>query len=348
MEREDGIKFQVGGSRADLIIGAAAVIFAAGLPLAARMTPPAETRGVLLALAVVCALMVPVSIYQCALYYIRKIIVAETDIYYVNWMGRQSHFTLDDIGYGKVSLAGDVGRLEVLDLRGERLVKLNFMMRGADVFFQYLLDNHIAISTAPADGALALLHRRRNASGGAGRTYPNDHSRQFWDGIEASCAETSVCPEEIGKCMEKLCGEIAPVICRWEKQNERFGVRWEYGLAQYRLGDLQASAEGRMRECPSSFDESAELPPDYLCMLEAYLQKDGAYVVSRQGCEVGVSLVYLVRTASLQVGEQSRIRKSDEQIIKRQLEERLAVIAAQLPKHKYHTEHPAAGHALRR
>ena len=49
--------------------------------------------------------------------------------------------------------------------------------------------------------------------------------------------------------------------------------------------------------------EDGQIPEDYECVLEAYLKRNGAYVVNRRGEAVSLQIPYLVRCRSYQIGE---------------------------------------------
>lgn len=320
LEWEDGIRFQVRESRTALVCGAAAVCFALFILIMSLLHPSGRGGGVLLYVPLLCMLLGGAACW--VMYYNRKLIVVEMNICYVNSIGRRKEFTLDKIGFCKIGVGGNKNLLVLYDLLGEKLCKLDFDMRGIAEFHQYLVDNRVEVEWGweRMDSQEAFL-------------------------IAALQRETAVCGEEIRKCSETFYREVEAICREWEKHNKKFQVEWEIGYAQYLAVDMKDKC--RQRERISSVEEPLkEIPDTYECLLEAYMKRDGEYVLDRRGREVSIILPYLVRSKSYQIGEQNRIRKMDERSMKDWLELQLERLVRELPRRRYHTEILTEGHRL--
>lgn len=316
------IKFQVRESMAALMCGAGAIGFACYIFAMWLLHPSGKGGGVLLFLPLFG--MAAGGALCLVLYFNKRLVVEEMNIHYVNCFGKIKQFTLDEIGFCKAGAGSSRNQFILYDLRGEKLCKLGIDMRGLPELHQYLIDNRVRVEWSGNRGDSEALR---------------------W--IEAVQKETAVCAEEIRKCSEAFYALVEPVFREWEKKNKRFDVYWEIGFAQYASSDTE-------QKCPpseytSSFAEPSEvIPPGYECMLEAYLKRGSVYVVDRHGRAVSIILPYLVRSRSYQIGEGTRIRKTDEESMKEWLEARLFSLARELPRHKYRTEQLTIKHPLKK
>lgn len=322
LEWEDGIKFQVRENRTALVCGVLAIGFAFFILVMWILHPSGRGGGAFLYLPLLCMLLGGAACFL--LYYHRKLIVEEMNICYVNWIGRKKQFTLDDIGYCKVGAGGDMNRVVLYDLNGSKLCKLEIGMQGLAELYQYLLDNGVRIEWTKSKA---------------------QQSSMFLNMIDTLGKETAVCEEEIRKYSERFYEEAAQIFHDWEKRNRQFEAVWEFGFAEYTAEDLE-------RKCPlhmyaSSVDDAMEhIPESYECILEAYLKKGDEYVMTNRGETVSTMYPYLSKTKSYQIGEKTRIRKTDEESLKEWLMWQLETLDKELPKHRYHTETLVLGHTL--
>ena len=322
MEDKGKIEFQVRESRIALVVGAASALFAVFIFAMYLLHPKQESGGVFLYVPLL--LMLVSGVVFCVIYCNKRVTVDEMDICYVNWRGRKRQFTLDGIGFCKIETGGGKTTLMLYDLLGEKLCKLDFGMTGMGEFLQYLVDNRV-------------------------KTEWNKERMPKQETIlmELILNETAICEEEICKCAETFYKDAEQVFRDWEKRNKKFEAKWEVGFAEYLTADLEK--RGRAWERMSSLDCGLEeIPEDYECVLEAYLKRDGEYVVNRRGEEVSVQIPYLVRCRSYQVGEGTRIRKSDEKILEEEIRNYLEMLSRELPKHRYRTETFTLRHELRK
>ena len=241
-------------------------------------------------------------------------------------------FTLDEIGFCKLEMGGGKIILVLYDLMGDKLCKLDFGMRGMGEFLQYLVDNRVKVE----------LNRDRRHRQEAEAFLP-----------ELIIKETAVCEEEIGKCAEAFYEKTGQIFRDWEKRNKKFEAEWEFGFAEYTAGDLERQTkqyrQNRTWEWTGSVKtEDGQIPEDYECVLEAYLKRNGAYVVNRRGEAVSLQIPYLVRCRSYQIGEGTRIRKSDEEMLAAEISGYLEMLSKELPRHRYRTEALTVRHPLRK
>ncbi len=320
IESEEQIRFQVRENRTALVCGVLAVVLAVFV-LVMRITHPAAGGGGIL-LYLPLAGMLAGGAVCFMLYFNRQLTVDGRNICYVNIMRKEKHFILDDISYCKVGTRRSAYQLAVYDLNGKVLCKLDFEAFNLAGFYQYLVDNRVAIEQEP-------LNRKSS----------------FMAMINAIEKETAVREEDIRKAADLLYGEAEQIFAGWEKSNHRLGATWEFGFAEYTARDLETKK--RLHEYTSSVSHPMNsLPESYECLLEAYLKYDGKYVVSKRGKEVAVILPCFSRTRSYQIGEKTRIRKTDEQLLKEWLMTQLESVGRELPGHRYHTEAFTIAHPL--
>lgn len=323
LEWEDGVKFEVRENKSTFVCGVIAFAVVFFIFAMWQIYPSAKGGGTALYLPLFCMLLGGVAFFMMC--FNRKLIVDEMNICYVNWMRRVKQFTLDEIGYCKVGAGGDQGQVVLYDLLGHKLCKLEIGMRGMAEFYQYLLDNGVRVE----------------------RVKPRTHqSEVLWKMIDAIGRETVVCEEEIRKCSERFYEEAAQIFHEWEERNRHFDAVWEFGFAEYMAQDLENKRPLHMY--PSSVGDHLEhIPESYECALEAYLKRDDGYVVDRRGETVNILLPYFSKTKSYQIGEKTRIRRTDEEGMKEWLMWKLEKLAGELPRHRYRTEAFVLGHPLR-
>lgn len=322
LEWEDGIQFQVRENKSALVCSMLAIGLAAFIYVM-HLLHPSGQGGALLYLPLGFMLLGGVLCFVA--YHNRKLIVEEMNICYVNLMGKEKHFTLDEIGYCKIGLRSSMDQMILYDLCGKKLCKLYFEMRGMAEFYQYLLDNGVRMEKTKSKA---------------------EERSVFMNMIDALSKEETVCEEEIRKCSERFYEEVACIFRDWESRNRHFDAVWEYGFAEYTAEDLERKCS--LYQYPSSLADPMEnLPSSYECVLEAYLKRGDEYVVTNRGETVSTMLPYLSKTKSYQIGEKTRIRKTDEESLKEWLVWQLEKFSKELPKHKYHTEALSMGHSLR-
>lgn len=322
-EWEDGVKFEVRENKSTFVCGVIAFALVFFIFAMWQIYPSDKGGGAVLYLPLFCMLLGGVFFFLMC--FNRKLVVEEMNISYVNWMRRVKRFTLDEIGYCKVGTGGDQSQVVLYDLLGHKLCKLEFGMRGMAEFYQYLLDNGVRVEWPKP------------------RTQRSSVLLQLMDAIGR---ETVICEEEICKCSKHFYEEAAQIFHDWEDRNKHFDAVWEFGFAEYNAKDLETKCP--LHAYSSSVKEPLEhIPESYECALEAYLKKDEGYVVDKRGETVSILLPYFSRTKSYQIGEKTRIRRTDEEGMKEWLVWKLDKLSEELPRHKYHTEALVLGHPLR-
>lgn len=323
LKRDDGIKFQVRENKTALACGALAIGLALFIPAMRLFHPSGKGGGALFYLPLFCMLVGGVACFM--LYFNRKLIVDETNICYVNWIKKSKRFALDEIGCCKMGAGSSMNQIVLYDLDGNKLCKLDFEMQGIAEFYQYLADNQVKAEWAVK------------------RT---DNTKSFMILFDAIQKETSVSAEEIRECSEQFYREVERIFRDWEDRNKQFQAEWKIGFAEYTAADLEKKC--RFAERTSSIHHPMKsIPESYECVLEAYLKREGEYVVSNRGEEVKIVLPYLSKTKSYQIGEKTRIRKTDEKNLEEWLERQLEMLNKELPKRRFHTEALVMGHKLR-
>lgn len=323
LEWKDGIKFQVRENRTALACSLVAVGFVSFIAAMRLIHPSDEGGGALLYLPLFCMLAGGVACFL--LYFHRKLIVEDENLCYVNWIGKTKKFQLNEVGFCKMGAGASMNQVVLYDLDGKILCKLDLEMRGIEEFYQYLADNQIETEWSVKRA---------------------DHEKSFMILFDAIQKETAVSGEEIRKYSEQFYAEVERIFRDWEQRNEQFQAEWEIGFAEYTAADLEKKC--RFTERTSSIPDPLEsIPASYECVLEAYLKREDEYVVSNRGEEVKIMLPYLSKTKSYQIGEKTRIRKTDEKKLEEWLDKQLEMLNKELPKRRFHTEALVMGHKLR-
>lgn len=319
---EGAVRFRVREPRILLCGGVLTILFALFI-LAMGIRYPASNSNQVLFYVEICALTA-VGIMGCVRGLLRRLSVEEMNMCYVNWRGREKTFSLDDIGYCKVSLSNSRDDIVLFDLLGKKLCKLEFSMKGSGELLQYLLDNRVRMEW---------------------RSSPKRSSDM--PVTEALLREKAICPEEIAKYADQLYGKVLALLQEWEKQNKSLGAYWEFGYGEFSAAELEGKDNlwNRSETLP---EDKEELPEVYECILEAYLKKDQEYVLDSKNEAVCILIPYLVRGYSYQVGERVRLRKMDEDVLLDWVKTQLEQLTRILPKRKYHTEPSILSHELRK
>lgn len=336
MEQENQIRFQVRENNMALFAGVFAVGAAIAVLVLRLLYPSAEDiskdYGAIAAkmpsifFYLTLLLMAAAGTFCCVKFFLRGLSVDDMNICYVNSIKKRKDFNLDGIGYCKISFLGrGSGKnfIAVYDLVGEELCKLDFAMKGTTKLLEYLWDNQVKIEYT-------------------------EKTRQYLTGLGYTWNDTGICQEQIAGCADTFYEAAKEVVREWEKKNNKFGVCWEFGLAEYAKKDLQQ--EKKLWKCKSSVRHTAgkeALPEDYICVLEGYLKKGGEYVIDKHGEAVAFFVSYIERSKSYQVGEDLKLRKRDEGFLIEDLRSRLEWLAWKLPREKYHTENFALQHDLK-
>lgn len=320
---EGCISFQVREYRIVIAAGVLTILFTLFILIMGLKYPSADGNRIIFYSALLILLIIGIGC--CIRGIFHGLTVEEMNIYYVNWFGRKTFFTLDDIGYCKMKPGSNQQKIILYDLLGNKLCKLESDMNGSADFFQYLLDNQVRVECKAEQAGHSNI-----------------------PALEAYLRETAVCEEEIPKCADSLYGKVRDILLEWEKKNKTFGAYWEFGYGEFSATDLEKGKDDLWSRTSSIQEPSAGLPEDYACILEAYLKKDNEYVIDQKNKAVCILFPYLVRTCSFQIGERLRFRKMNDDVLIEWFKEELGVLTQILPKRKYHTEPIVLQHELRK
>lgn len=311
------IKITVNEGKLPWVVGIgtilAGVLFTAACIVYAR--PSGESNAVVWP---VVSLIILSGIGLCMSGRNRKLTVEDMNICYVNWFGRKKSFTLDEIGYCKSAM--ETGRenrdyLKLYDLQGDRLCRIEFNMRESVTFLQYLLDNKVRVECS--------------------------EKSDFF--LKSMIEMKSLCPEEVPRAVNEAYEAAKQCIREWTEQNKRFGVEWKTGIAVYLAQEL--SDRRQLWEQSGCQWMTQNFPEGYLILVEAYLLKDGQFVIDKKNRVVAVSASVITVSNSMQVGETLKIRLFS--TVVEELREQLLCLHHVLPKNRYHTEEIVLRHELR-
>lgn len=301
------------------------------------------------ALVVMLIILAGVALCLCAKN--RGIVVENESLCYKNCFGRERAFSLSEIGYCRAALENGGSRdyLILYDVSGNKLCKLEFNMKNADVFLQYLADNEVKIECS-------------------------QKSDLYLKWIAGTKALTL---NEAAAIVNRAYGETEELITEWIKNNKSLGAEWKFGLAFYTEDTFVQ--EGRLWEqegCPAELvkdlwedradglpkgfekdkpdglakdldeDRADSLPRGFFVAIEGYLQKDGKFVIDRKNQAVSISTSLIQVSESYKIGETLKICFFKDAL--EYLEEQLLYYAQVLPKRRYHTEMLELRHELRK
>lgn len=320
---EGYISFQVREYRIVIAAGVLTILFTLFILIMGLKYPSADGNRIIFYSALFILLIIGIGC--CIRGIFHGLTVEEMNIYYVNWFGRKTFFTLDDIGYCKMKPGSNQQKIILYDLLGNKLCKLESDMKGCGDFFRYLLDNRVRVECKAEQAGYSHM-----------------------PALEVYLRETAVCEEEISKCADGLYGKVRDILLEWEKQNKAFDAYWEFGYGEFSAADLENGKDDLWSRTSSIHGLAAELPDDYACILEAYLKKNNEYVIDQRNRAVCILLPYLVRTGSYQIGERLRLRKMNEDVLTDWIREELELLTKTLPKRKYHTDPIVLQHELRK
>lgn len=268
------------------------------------------------------SLIFAAGIWMCMNARNRKLIVEDDSLCYTNWLGQKTAFSLDGIGYCRTALernGGSRNYLNVYDLRGKKLCKLEYHMQNCAAFLQYLLDNGVKVECS-TDSDL-FLHRMMGMS--------------------------ALCYENVQESVNGLFAEVKALVAEWEKQNKKLGAEWKFGMAVYLEEEI---AKGKPLWEQKGYDwakhnVSHNLPEGLFILIEGYLQKEGQFVMDKRNQAVVVYAEALCVSKSMQIGQELRIRFFHSAL--EELGMQLDVMSRQLPRNRYHTDTLLIGHELK-
>lgn len=255
----------------------------------------------------------------------RGLTVQDEQLCYKNCFGKKKTFALSDIGYSSVALESGSSRdyLILYDILGNKLCKLEFNMKNADVFLRYLVDNEIKIECSKKSDMFLkwIVNTRPIASG------------------------------EVKAVLKEVCVKADRLIAEWIKRNENFGAQWKFGLAFYmedKFGREKQlwEQEGAPKEMAEVLleDRTDKLPEGIFIVIEVYLQKDGKFVIDRKERAVFAAAELMHVSKSMNMEEELKIYFCGDAL--EHISEQLLYYEKVLPKRRYHTGELEFGHEL--
>ncbi len=274
-----------------------------------------------LLMEVLCCLVAAVIILLgsgiCLHGYHHRLNVEDMQIQYVNWIGKKTVFSLDEIGYVKTTLTYDGGKdyLKIYNLLGEKVGKLTYNMKGCYDFLQYLADNQVKI----------------------------EGTKEAKESLHAILNCRAVCEEEIKGLADQIYEESKEMVKEWLHRNKKLDICCEMGVVSFL--EEKILQDRQLWEQPSFVPEDGQsLPEGYMMVLEGYLLKEGNYILNKKNWAVGFYVPIVRVTKSMQVGEELRIRFYESAL--EQLQEQLQILETILPANRYHTEKIKLAHDL--
>lgn len=252
----------------------------------------------------------------------RQLAVTKNGLYYCNMFGKAKRFGIEDIGSAKAVFDPAWAPGYVLyDREGKKICRLEAGMRDADRMFLYLHDNQIDI------------HMGKGMKKG-GEEMPDG---MFFQEIIAE--------EKLPELSESAYKQAEELLEEWKERNRKLGAELLYGFAEYHGSRIDPEAELQMEESRIIKDEG-ELPEDYVCMLEIYIQKDGWMVRDKKG-----NLQYMVWPVFYKrklMTQEEKIRLYCNGNWKTGVESVLEYWEKYLPKHKFMMEQIDLGYELKK
>ena len=313
------IKIEVKEGLIPWVVGIGA-IFVGVLVIFVTAPYPDDSTSVMLGAYLIIFCMIGAGILLCVEAKNRKMVVENTSLCYTNWLGKKKIFTLAEICYCKAAFenGGSKDYIKLYDFNNKKLCKLEFNMRNASIFLQYLLDNQIKVEyTDKTEGDLKKV-------------------------INAKALSLEEIPATVNGVFE----EAKKLVEEWVKKNKKFGAVWKMGLAAYLYKDISWEKQIWEQEGYEGVLNFVDLPEEYLIVIEGYLQKDGEFVVDKKNRAVYFTFQLLSVSKSYQIGEEKRIRFWGYDVLEK-LSEGLVSLTDRLPRERYHTEQLVLRHELK-
>lgn len=293
-------------------------IFISLLFLFLYLWSPAESIPVKIGCWLFVVIIMLAGLFFCLTAYKRKLTVADMELCYTSWCGKNKNFTLNEIGYCKteLTLEGNKDFLILYDLLGNKLCKLDYHMDGCYSLLQFLADNQVKIeSSSKSDSCLHSILK----------------------------AET-ICAEEAADKANAFYREAKELVEEWTRQNKKMGAEWKMGMVSYLEEECRKDKQ-LWEQTSCETDSFHKFPEGYELALEGYLLKDGKFVMNKKNWAVGFYIPIMRVTKSMQIGEELRIRFYQE--AGSELAEQLKMLAYLLPRNRYHTEEIQLAHELK-
>lgn len=281
---------------------------------------PADSVSGILSVYLTIFCMIGAGIFLCMDAKNRKMTVEDKTLCYTNCFGKKKNFALAEIGYCKAAFesGGSKDYIKLYDFSNKKLCKLEFNMKNANEFLQYLLDNQIKV----------------------------EYTDRTEEGLKNIINAETLCPEEIPAAVNQVCKEAKNLAEEWAKKHRKFEVEWKMGLAVYLYQDVSFEKQLWEQKGYEGAFNFSNLPEGYLIAIEGYLQKDGQFVVDKKNRAVAFFFQLISVSKSYQIGEETRIHFWGNNVLGK-LSEELAFWTDRLPRKRYHMEQLVLRHELK-
>lgn len=254
----------------------------------------------------------------------RQLRVENDEFYYRNILGKVKRFELHDIDHAKAAADFSRGRdsLCLYDEKGKMLCRLECSMKNADDLITYLYDNKIAVDMEK----------------GAADSFLDIAMQQF------------ITREEMTQKAAAVYEEADALVKNWKERNKKLGADFYYGFVEYYGSRIDRKAQIQPEECRCE-KKGEELPEDYLCVMEVYVQKDGCFVRDQKSLYASGDLLVMAFPVFYQresgaLGEEYRLYYNGNCI--KEMEKAFKTLERYLPGHKFMLEQMQLGYELRK
>lgn len=255
----------------------------------------------------------------------RQLAAVKDRLYYSSRFGRVKRFALEDIGRAKAASNPSVGRdyLRLYDKKGKVICRLETGMQNADYLIWYLHSNGIAV----------------------------DMEKGTRQALADIVFQKPVLEKDLPVLSQEVYEQADRMIKEWGEKNRKLGAEFVYGFAEYYGSRIDSKvqiqpAESRIER--KQQDMPFELPEDYICVLEVYIQKEGRFVCTRKGNFLMFVLDFPVFYKRKSGAVKEEIRLYYNENWKLDLEDALRLLVSYLPGHKFRLEQMELGYELKR
>lgn len=255
----------------------------------------------------------------------RQLAVTKTGLYYCNMFGKVKRFEIEDIGFAKAvfSAAWELDCV-LYDKEGKKICRLEAGMRDADRMFLCLHDNKVDIRMG------------KGVEQALGELAPSE---------TGMFSQEIIAEESLSDLSGRVYEQAEALLEEWKGRNRRLGAELLYGFAEYYGSRINPEAEIQ-GEGSRIAEAGEELPEDYVCIFEVYIQKEGSMVRNRKGkLQYMVCPVFYKRKA---MTKEEEIRFYYNAKWKEHMESMLVYWEKYLPRHKFVLEQMELGYELKR
>lgn len=254
------------------------------------------------------------GVYVCLEAKNKRLLVEDDILYYSNLFGHMKKFFLKDIGYVRAAIDPAKGQdyLKIYDKEGQLLCRLEWSMQNADELLGYFCDNS---------------------------TYHNisvemEHVKA--ENLPDYMTGKAVCREEMEELAKEVFDKTKEIIGSWKQRNEKLGADFYYGFVSFRGEQMDKNAEIQRRESCCEIKAEEELPADFLCIMEVFIQKDGFFIRDKKGSLLVMDFPIFYKRSTGTIGEDIRLYYNENCM--EEIEAALEALEKYLPGHRFRQE----------